>query len=127
MISASVVDRRILSQPLLRGSEPDLTLVTADDPRLDTLSEEHAKTLRHTLSKASVIADITDTVVATLGWNDIKDLPQGWIVRKHDTDNTQPDGPAKRVTDYHAPFIKPQREKDYEVVWGVLGTGSIEG
>lgn len=116
-----------LAPTLPRGSEPDLTLVTADDPRLDTLSEEHAKTLRQTLSKAAVIADITDTVVATLGWNDIKDLPQGWIVRKHDTDNTQPDGPAKRVTDYHAPFIKPQREKDYEVVWGVLGTGSIEG
>jgi hypothetical protein len=106
-----------LAPTLPRGSEPDLTLVTADDPRLDTLSEEHAKTLRQTLSKAAVIADIADTVVATLGWNDIKDLPQGWIVRKHDTDNTQPDGPAKRVTDYHAPFIKPQREKDYEVVW----------
>ncbi len=115
-----------LAPTLPRGSEPDLTLVTADDPRLDTLSEEHAKTLRQTLSKASVIADITDTVVATLGWNDIKDLPQGWIVRKHDTDNTQPDGPAKRVTDYHAPFIKPQREKDYEVVWKLTSNNHME-
>jgi len=115
-----------LAPTLPRGSEPDLTLVTADDPRLDTLPEEHAKTLRQTLSKASVIADITDTVVATLGWNDIKDLPQGWIVRKHDTDNTQPDGPAKRVTDYHAPFIKPQREKDYEVVWKLTSNNHME-
>jgi len=37
-----------------------------------------------------------------LGWEDIQHLP---------------DGPIQRTVEYHAPFVKPDREKDYETAW----------
>jgi hypothetical protein len=44
-----------------------LTLITADDPRLNILAAEQAKALQQALAKAALIADITDTPVAALG------------------------------------------------------------
>ena len=52
-----------------------------------------------------------------LGWEDIQHLPAGAIVTKTYTDNTQPGGPIQRTVEYHSPFIKPDREKDYETAW----------
>jgi hypothetical protein len=51
-----------------------------------------------------------------LGWEDIKDLSEG-IVTKTFMDDTLPDGPFERTVEYRAPFIKPDREKDYAQAW----------
>jgi hypothetical protein len=51
-----------------------------------------------------------------LGWEDIKDLSEG-IVTKTFMDDTLPGGPFERTIEYHAPFIKPDREKDYAQAW----------
>lgn len=53
-------------------------------------------------------------------WNDIKDLPAGEIVKKTYIDNTQPGGPIERTIEYVAPFVKPDRETDYEIAWHVF-------
>ena len=61
----------------------------------------------------------------TLGWDDIKHLPAGFVVIRTSPDETLPNEQGNntevtRETQYHAPFVKPDREKDYEIVWGVL-------
>ena len=61
----------------------------------------------------------------TLGWDDIKHLPQDFMVIRTSPDETLPDDEGNntvitRETQYHAPFVKPDREKDCEIVWGVL-------
>lgn len=53
----------------------------------------------------------------TLGWEDIQDLPAGSKVIKTFMDDTLPGGPQRRSIEYVAPFIKPDREKDYEIAW----------
>jgi type I restriction-modification system DNA methylase subunit len=52
-----------------------------------------------------------------LGWEDIRDLPAGSIVRKTFPDDTLPGGPVERTVEYHAPFIRPDREVDYRRAW----------
>ncbi|WP_226663252.1 hypothetical protein [Microbulbifer aggregans] len=52
-----------------------------------------------------------------LGWEDIKALPAGSKVIKTFMDDTLPGGPQRRSIEYVAPFIKPDREKDYEIAW----------
>jgi hypothetical protein len=52
-----------------------------------------------------------------LGWEDIRDLPAGSIVRKTFPDDTLPGGPVERTVEYHAPFIRPDREEDYRRAW----------
>ncbi|NVK30191.1 MAG: class I SAM-dependent DNA methyltransferase [Gammaproteobacteria bacterium] len=54
------------------------------------------------------------------GWNDVKDLPAGEIVKKTYIDKTQPGGPIERTIEYVAPFVKPDRETDYEIAWHVF-------
>lgn len=54
------------------------------------------------------------------GWNDVKDLPAGETVVKTFIDNTQPGGPVERSIEYVAPFVKPDRELDYRIVWQVF-------
>jgi hypothetical protein len=51
-----------------------------------------------------------------LGWEDVKNLSEG-IVTKTFMDDTLPGGPFERTVEYHAPFIKPNREKDYAQAW----------
>lgn len=51
-----------------------------------------------------------------LGWEDVKDMQEG-IVRKTYLDDTLPDGPWETTIEYHAPFTRPDREKDYEQAW----------
>jgi hypothetical protein len=59
-----------------------------------------------------------------LGWEDIRDLPEG-IVTKTFMDDTLPGGPVERTVDYHAPFIKPDREKDYAQAWEFFSTTEL--
>lgn len=51
-----------------------------------------------------------------LGWEDVKDMQEG-VVRKTYLDDTLPDGPWETTIEYHAPFTRPDREKDYEQAW----------
>lgn len=51
-----------------------------------------------------------------LGWEDIKEMPEGEIHRTI-TDDTTPEGPCERTIIYVAPFAKCNREKDYEIAW----------
>lgn len=60
-------------------------------------------------------ADRTEYGIA-LGWEDIKDMTEG-VVRQTYQDDTLPDGPWETTVEYHAPFTRPDREKDYEQAW----------
>ncbi|GAB1409311.1 hypothetical protein MASR1M90_04650 [Desulfovibrionales bacterium] len=51
-----------------------------------------------------------------LGWEDIKDIKSGTITKTF-LDDTLPGGPQERIVQYHAPFDKCDREKDYATVW----------
>ena len=52
----------------------------------------------------------------SLGWEDIRDLPEGTVTRRI-TDDTLPGGPTDREITYHAPFDRNDREKDCYVMW----------
>ena len=52
-----------------------------------------------------------------LGWEDVRDLPEGAVVTRRITDDTLPDGPIERVITYHAPFDRCHREHDYRTGW----------
>ncbi|WP_163559976.1 hypothetical protein [Halomonas sp. NO4] len=58
-----------------------------------------------------------------LGWEEIKDLQEG-VVRKTYLDDTLPDGPWEKTVEYHAPFTRPDREKDYEEAWAYFERAS---
>ena len=51
-----------------------------------------------------------------LGWEDIRGLPEGVISRRI-TDDTLPGGPTERLIEYHAPFDRCDREKDFRTAW----------
>lgn len=51
-----------------------------------------------------------------LGWEDVKNLQSG-VVTKTFMDDTLPSGPTERTIEYHAPFVKPDREEDYRRAW----------
>ncbi|MCP5197926.1 MAG: class I SAM-dependent DNA methyltransferase [Gammaproteobacteria bacterium] len=53
----------------------------------------------------------------TPGWEDVRDLPAGRTVSKTFNDDTLPGGPVERTIEYHAPFLRPDREQDYRVAW----------
>ncbi len=54
-----------------------------------------------------------------LGWEDIRDLRAGVISRRVQ-DDTFPGGPVQRVIEYHAPFDRCDREREYRTAWNVL-------
>jgi hypothetical protein len=51
-----------------------------------------------------------------LGWEDVRDLKKG-VVTQRVLDDTLPNGPIERVIRYCAPFVRCEREEDYEVAW----------
>ena len=55
-----------------------------------------------------------------LGWEDVKDLPAGWVVTRRVTDDTLPGGPVERTIEYHAPFTRCDREDDYKRAWAAF-------
>lgn len=61
-----------------------------------------------------------------LGWEDVRDLPAGSLVRKTFPDDTLPGGPVQRTVEYHAPFVRPDREEDYRRAWDFFA-GRAEG
>jgi len=54
-----------------------------------------------------------------LGWEDVADLQAGAITRAM-IDHTQHGGPIQRRVEYHAPFIRCDRERDYRTGWQKL-------
>lgn len=57
-----------------------------------------------------------------LGWEEVRDLPAGSLVRKTFPDDTLPGGPVPRTVEYRAPFIKPDREEDYRRAWAFFAS-----
>jgi hypothetical protein len=49
-------------------------------------------------------------------WEKIKDMKEGTVSRTI-VDDTLPGGPVKRTIEYHAPFDRCDRERDYEIAW----------
>jgi len=58
----------------------------------------------------------TDTV---LGWEDVRNLRAGIITRRV-IDSTLPGRPLERVTEYHAPFERCDRDQNYRTAWPVF-------
>ncbi|MDX2504168.1 MAG: hypothetical protein QNL62_06805 [Gammaproteobacteria bacterium] len=56
-----------------------------------------------------------------LGWEDVKEMEEGTVTKTF-MDDTLPGGPVQRTIEYHAPFIKPDREKDYEQAWAFFSS-----
>ena len=52
-----------------------------------------------------------------VGWENIRNLPTGTVVRRPVSDDTLPGGPIERVIEYVAPFTTADREHDYRVAW----------
>ena len=52
----------------------------------------------------------------SLGWEDIRDLPDATITRTI-LDDTLPGGPHERTITYEAPFTRCNREDDYRTAW----------
>jgi hypothetical protein len=61
-----------------------------------------------------------------LGWEDVRDLPDGSTVTKTFPDDTLPGGPVQRTITYQAPFVRPDREEDYRVAWAFFEQGESE-
>ena len=55
----------------------------------------------------------------SLGWEDIRDLPDATITRTI-LDDTLPTGPHERTITYETPFHRPTREHDYRTAWRVF-------
>ena len=54
-----------------------------------------------------------------LGWEDVRGLTEGVVTRRV-TDDTLPGGPAERRIEYHAPFDRCNRERDYRTSWATF-------
>ncbi|HRD68040.1 MAG TPA: class I SAM-dependent DNA methyltransferase, partial [Candidatus Competibacter sp.] len=52
-----------------------------------------------------------------LGWEDVRELPTGWIIEREIDDDTRPGGPIRRTIRYVAPFDRCAREDDYARAW----------
>jgi len=63
-----------------------------------------------------IVIEGKETEEKPLGWEDIKDMQEGEIHRIIQ-DDTMPNGPIDRTIIYKAPFVKCDREKDYEIAW----------
>lgn len=50
-----------------------------------------------------------------LGWKDVREIPAGRTVGKTFPEDTLPGGPLRHTLDYRAPFVRPDRERDYRV------------
>jgi len=55
----------------------------------------------------------------SLGWEDIRDLPDATITRTV-LDDTLPGGPHERTITYEAPFTRCNREHDYRTAWSTF-------
>jgi hypothetical protein len=51
-----------------------------------------------------------------LGWEDVRDEPEGTVVTQTVVDDTLPGGPRSK-TRMWAPFARAHREDDYRIAW----------
>ena len=83
-------------------------------------------TLSSGLSEAGAVHNAQEAGPATpqtgiaLGWEDVRDLPEGAVVPRRITDDTLPGGPTTREIVYHAPFERANREHDYRTAWSQI-------
>ena len=97
----------------LRVSAPDT--VRIPDPR-------HAPSgIPGAVHTGQEAAPVTVQTGIALGWEDVRDLPEGAVVTRRITDDTLPNGPTTREITYHAPFDHRNREEDYRAASDVLG------
>ena len=61
----------------------------------------------------------------SLGWEDIRDLPDATITRTI-LDDTLPTGPHPRTITYSTPFHNPTREHDYRTAWTAFKARLVE-
>ncbi len=59
-------------------------------------------------------------------WDSIKNMKQGIICKKIE-DDTMENGPIEKKIEYIAPFIKCNRERDYEQVWNTFQERWVNG
>lgn len=52
------------------------------------------------------------------GWEDVKDVPDGTVIRVWVMDDTLPGGPHRKERRWVAPFARADREADYRIAWG---------
>ena len=57
-----------------------------------------------------------DQIGIPLGWENIRDLTNGVIISRI-LDDTLPGGTTERAIEYHAPFDRCDRERDYRFSW----------
>jgi hypothetical protein len=51
------------------------------------------------------------------GWDDVKDLPAGTVIKQFVQDDTLPGGARRRERVWKAPFVRANREEDYRIAW----------
>ena len=66
-----------------------------------------------------IYTDRRDHDGIALGWEDVRDLKRG-VVTRTIMDDTLPGGPFERTIEYHAPFDRCDRKKDYATVWAAF-------
>lgn len=52
-----------------------------------------------------------------IGWEGVKDVPDGTVVRQWVMDDTLPGGPHRKERRWVAPFARADREADYRIAW----------
>jgi hypothetical protein len=55
-----------------------------------------------------------------VGWEDVRDLPEGTEAIQTREDDTLPGGPRQKTITYVAPFGRCNREEDYKTAWPVF-------
>ncbi|MFL9993400.1 class I SAM-dependent DNA methyltransferase [Paraburkholderia sediminicola] len=71
--------------------------------------------------------------VRRLGWHDVMPMdgrpqvPDGTVIERPITDDTQPGGPVQRSIQYVAPFTLADREADYRVAWAHFESQGARG
>ncbi len=60
------------------------------------------------------------------GWEDVRGLAPGSIVRQTVEDDTLPGGPRLKTIEYVAPFALSDREQDYRVAWEAFSRRGLD-
>ena len=97
------------------------TLRVSDPDRIPDPGSRHAPSgTSGAVHNDQEAAPVTVQTGIALGWEDIRDLPEGAVVTRRITDDTLPDGPTTREIVYHVPFDRCHREHNYQTTWKVF-------
>ena len=58
--------------------------------------------------------------IRPLGWEDVRELPAGWVIEREIDGDSRPGGPIRRTIRYVAPFDRCSREDDYALAWAAF-------